>query len=106
MIYGKSRNISISFTIISQKGRICKGLTRKSETKKLCKIVEILQVAVKRVKKAAPQGAALIMSVKNVDRESADPAEELQLDSKSVVCGNAVALLIYVSIDPALICDM
>ena len=43
------------------------------------------------------------MSVKNVDRESADPAEELHLDSESVVCGNAVALLMNVSIDPALL---
>ena len=64
MIYGRSRNISISFTIISQKVRICKGFTRKSETKKLCKIVEILQVAVKRVKKAAPYGAALICQLR------------------------------------------
>jgi hypothetical protein len=44
MIYGKSRNISISFTIISQKRRICKSFQRKSETKKQSKIVEIVQV--------------------------------------------------------------
>ncbi len=44
MEYGKSRYISISFNIISQTARICKGFYRKSKTKKRGKIVEIIQV--------------------------------------------------------------
>ena len=42
----------------------------------------------------------------NVDRESAYVAEKLHLDSESVVSGNAVALLVNVSVDPALCCDV
>ena len=46
------------------------------------------------------------MSSNNVNRESADIAEKLHLDSESVVSGNAVALLVNVSVNPALLCDV
>ena len=46
------------------------------------------------------------LSSDNVNRETTDVAEKLHLDSESVVGGNAVALLMNVSVDPALSCNV
>ena len=71
-----------------------------------CKIVEIVQVSEKRDKKSSSLRSCFVSSSDNVDRESADVAEKLHLDSESVVSGNAVALLVNVSVYPALRCDV